>query len=123
VKFEDFLATFRRADLAGMLDMLALLREQAGRRTLDLDAQIATLEAEKRERVGWMAEATETLEQRIKEACLAQECSVKGAQSGLQVVFARGRVTWETDKLEGYAAEHPELLKYRKTGTPSAKIL
>ena len=42
----------------------------------------------------------------------------------LQAVFVSGRRTWETDKLEKLADEHPEygLQVYRKQGDPSVSI-
>lgn len=113
----------RQADLADQLDLLADLREQMRRRTLDLDAQIARLEAEKRERLGWMTEAWNALIAVIKTQCLAQQRSAKGQKSGWQIIYVSGRTTWNTAQLDGYAVDHPEIQGFRRTGAPSAKII
>jgi len=46
--------------------------------------------------------------------------TVKGLS--LQAVWAKGRVKWNDDKLNGYAAAHPEILAFRDTGDPSVSI-
>ena len=46
--------------------------------------------------------------------------SVKNA--GYHAVYAAGRTTWETQKLDGYAAAHPEILEFRKDSGPYVTI-
>lgn len=46
--------------------------------------------------------------------------SVRGA--GLQAVYSKPRVTWDTAGLDGYAVAHPEILAFRREGAPSVTI-
>jgi len=39
-----------------------------------------------------------------------------------QVVFVKGRITWDNQKLEGFAAVHPEIKAFQKIGAPSAMV-
>lgn len=51
---------------------------------------------------------------------LGKQESVKGEK--LQAVFSKGKTTWITKALEGYALAHPEINKLKKTGKPSVSI-
>jgi hypothetical protein len=66
------------------------------------------------------AEITGELEAEIKDAILELQSSVKGLK--LHAVWAKGRTTWNSDGLEGYALAHPELLNFQKIGQPSVSI-
>jgi hypothetical protein len=39
-----------------------------------------------------------------------------------QAVYVKGRVTWDTSKMDGYAVGHPEVLFMRKEGEPSITL-
>lgn len=54
------------------------------------------------------------------EEVLRVEESVKGGK--LQAVFSKGRTTWDTKKLEGYALAHPELNELKRVGKPSVSV-
>lgn len=66
------------------------------------------------------AELTGTLEGEIRDAVGELEHSVKG--NLLHAVWSKGRVTWISDALEGYAMAHPEILNFQKIGSPSVSI-
>lgn len=68
---------------------------------------------------GAQANIAELTEQ-IKADVLASAKSVKTEH--LQAVFAKGRVSWDTRGVEGFALAHPELMAYRKEGEPSVGI-
>lgn len=110
------------------LDTLGELREQ----TVKVDAQIqqlideslppATLKkihALKAERDS-MVEAVNKLESDIKGAVLIRGESLKGAT--LQAIWAKGRETWDSKGLAGYALTHPEINALKKVGEPSVSI-
>ncbi len=40
----------------------------------------------------------------------------------LHAVFSQGRVTWDTKGLDRFALSHPEVVKFRKQGTPSVAL-
>jgi hypothetical protein len=56
----------------------------------------------------------------VKESVIAGGESVKG--EFLHAVYVKGRTTWETKLLDGFAAAHPEILQFRKVGEPSVTI-
>jgi hypothetical protein len=39
-----------------------------------------------------------------------------------QAVYAKGRTSWDSKALEGYAAAHPEILVFRTEGKPSVSL-
>lgn len=63
---------------------------------------------------------TKALRAEIIAEVRALKKSVKGRW--LQAVYSKNRVTWETDKLDGYLTDHPELEKFRKVGKDSVSI-
>ena len=57
----------------------------------------------------------------VKALVLAAGTTVKGQR--LQAVWQKGRVTWDTKGLDGYALAHPEVsLMFRKEGEPTVSI-
>ncbi len=60
------------------------------------------------------------LEFTIKDAVMDERQTAKGKI--LMAVYALGRITWDTQALNGYAAAHPELKDFRKVGKPSVSI-
>jgi len=56
----------------------------------------------------------------IREAVVTLGESVKGAH--LFAIFNKGRVTWDTKRLNGFMVAHPELAELRKVGEPSVTI-
>lgn|SRR5574343_200119 len=62
---------------------------------------------------------TEITEQ-IKSFVIEQGKTIKSQK--LMAVYAKGRVSWDTKGVEGFALAHPELLAYRKEGEPSVSI-
>jgi hypothetical protein len=40
----------------------------------------------------------------------------------MMAMYCKGRVSWDTKSLDGYAAAHPEILGFKKTGKPSVSI-
>lgn len=60
------------------------------------------------------------LEAEIKQDVLAQGATVKGAF--LMAVYNKGRVSWDTSGLIGYAVAHPEMEVFKKVGDPSITL-
>lgn len=116
-----YLARFSRGTVRERLDALADLRDLREREVLDLRAKIATLEAEIEARTKTVSGVIDALEETIKKECVQRRRTVKGSR--LQVVYTKGRVTWNNDGLDGYAVNHQEVLRFRKEGEASAKIV
>ena len=60
------------------------------------------------------------LEEGIRNLAKQAKRSIKG--KFFQVVYVRGRVSWNTEALDKYANEHPEVAYFRKEGEPSVQI-
>lgn len=88
--------------------------------TAEIKARVAEIEAEFAGKTEGVNTNIATLEAEIKQAVLEHGASVKG--SFFHAVFAKGRVSWDTKSLDGYAAAHPELLSFRKEGEPSVSL-
>ena len=113
----DQLAEFQSQRGVAMLEKQALLDEIY---TAEIKARMAEIEAEFATKTEGVAANIAALEAEIKRAVVAHGASVKG--SVFHAVFAKGRVSWDTKSLDGYATAHPELLAFRKEGEPSVSI-
>lgn len=60
------------------------------------------------------------LEAQVKSLVLESGETAKGGS--LQAVYAKGRVSWDTKALDGYAKANPAISEYRKQGDPSVSI-
>ena len=87
--------------------------------TPEIKAQLAAIDAEFNPIAEAITETVATIEADIKAAVLAIGESVKGDYTA---VYAKGRVSWDTKALDGYAAAHPEIEKFRTVGQPSVSI-
>ena len=56
----------------------------------------------------------------IKDDVIQLGGTVKGDH--LMATWNKGRVSWDTKSLDGYAIAHPELTQFRKEGEPSVSI-
>lgn len=71
-----------------------------------------------------MLEAVEArlsaLSEQIKALVVERGETVRG--ENVMAVYTKARVMWDTDRLDGYAAAHPEIMAFRKPGRPSVSI-
>lgn len=88
---------------------LAPFAEDLERVKADVTEQIA----------GDVAQASE-LQEQIKAEILSRGMSVKGQY--LHAVYAKGRVSWDSKMLEGFALAHPVILQAKSEGKPSVTI-
>ena len=88
--------------------------------TEEIKEKIRDIEAELAPDIERFDEIIKALEGEVKEATIAHGESVKGEH--MKSVFVKGRVTWDSKGLEGYAVGNPDVLKFRKIGNPSARI-
>jgi len=113
----DQLAEFQSAHDVAMLEKQSLLDEIY---TAEIKSRMAEIEAEFTGKTEAVNENIAALEAEIKQAIITHGASVKG--SVFHAFFAKGRVSWDTKSLDGYATAHPELLTFRKEGEPSVSI-
>ncbi len=118
-------------ELAGQLDRLqaaraalaAVRKEHAERRAAILEQVrplLEALDAEFADRLRGPEEEAARLEAESREAVLAFGASFRHA--GVHAVYARPRVTWDTQGLTQYAETHPEVSQFRRVGKPSVTL-
>lgn len=112
------------AEYYAQVDALQLKKQTIidGIYTPEIHNRIEAVEIEFGEKQKAAKENIEDLERRIKLETLSQPVhkTVKGAH--LMAVYVKGRVTWESDKLEGLMLAFPALAGARKEGAPSVTI-
>lgn len=110
------------ADLKAKADSIRLHYDDLRNEILtpEILAQLAEIDAECQTTIGSLNDGMTQLEAEIKAEVIQAGASVKGAN--LQAVYNKGRVTWDTKALDGYAAGHPEIMPFRKVGDPSVSI-
>jgi len=93
----------RAAVAAPLLERIAALDEQITRATADLDAQI------------------EAVQKAVRRAIVAHGATVETER--VRAIYVKPRVTWDTQRLEGYAEAHPEIRVFRREGEPGVRIM
>jgi hypothetical protein len=83
-------------------------------------AELESLDAEFSSRLRAANEEVSRLEAEVRKIVLQHGESVK--HGGIQAVYVRGRVSWDTRALNRYAETHSELQQFRKVGAPSVSI-
>ena len=79
----------------------------------DLDAEFEPAE-------NLVAEEIQRLTDTIKMQVIKHGESVKG--EFMQCSWVKGRTSWNSKGLEGYAVANPDVLRFKKVGNPSASI-
>ena len=88
--------------------------------TPEIKEKLAEIEAEFAPKVEALSAENERLAAQIREQVLELGATVSGDFH--QAIFTKGRVSWDTKALDGYAAAHPEVATFRKEGQPSVSI-
>lgn len=68
-----------------------------------------------------LGDTRSVVESQIKSQTLVNKQTFK-AGNGYQAIYAKGRTTWDSKALTGYAAAHPEIEQFKKVGEPSVRI-
>lgn len=85
----------------------------------DMAQALNDFEVEFGDRTSIAEEKIAELDKQIDEEVLAKGETVVSTSKEYMAVYRKGPVTWDKDKLEGYAAAHPEVLDFKKTGKAS----
>lgn len=118
-------------DIVTLLDQLADLQDAAQVTRLDYEAkrseilkaikpELDELDAEYQPLMNLVQEQIDSLTADAKSAVTSNGASVKGSR--LHAVYAKGRVTWDSKKLDGMMILLPQLAEARKEGEPSVAI-
>ena len=86
----------------------------------EIKAALDDIDAEQKTALDSLASGIDELTAEVKADVLQAGGSVKGLY--LHAIYAKGRVSWDTKSLDGYAVAHPELLALRKEGAPSVSL-
>lgn len=100
-----------------VLQQSALMREAM---PVEVKQKMDDINAEFSPKLEAVANTISNMEKGIKDSVLSIGEAAKG--EFLQAVFIKGRVSWDTKGLDGYAVAHPEILVFKKTGEPSVSI-
>ena len=104
------------------LDALNLRRKDAldALITSEIRSKMLSIEAEFEEPIGEQAARVTAMETDIKLRVAGEGYSTKGTH--IHAVWMKGRVTWDSKALEGYAKAEPKLLAFRTEGSPSVTL-
>lgn len=111
------------ANYMAQRDVLSLQKKELIDQVLtpEIKARLEEIEAEFAGKLEAVEANINALEEEIRQMALQHGASVRG--TFLQVVWHKGRVSWDTRSLDEYAARHPEISAFRKQGEPYVSIL
>lgn len=109
---EKLTELYAKRDLL-MLDKKSAIPADIQKVLDDIEAEFAPLHDA-------IAQEIASIESDVKASVLAIGETAKGGS--LQAVYAKGRVSWDTKALDGYAKANPAIAEYRKQGEPSVSI-
>lgn len=112
----------RLAEMQAQLTVMRLRYRDMRKSVIPQEVQEKLDEIDAEEKTALEAANTgiDILTAQIKEAVLRERSGAVGKH--LRALWMKGRVTWDTKALEGYAAGHPEIRHFRKEGEPTVSI-
>ena len=110
------------ADLQATTDLINMefdkLRD--GILTPGIKAELNAIEAERSTSLDAANEGMNKIQAEIKSDVVNHGSTVKSEH--IQAIFVNPRITWDTKRLDGYAAAHPEIVQFRKIGKPTVRL-
>ena len=100
-----------------MLDKAWLIEEVT---PAEVRQAVADIELECGFKEAAITDTIEALAGDVKAAVVDAGASVKGEH--LHAVYNKGRISWDTKGIAGYAVAHPEIEAFRKVGKPSVSL-
>lgn len=109
-------------ELCALADLLNIQKKEAINKVLppEIRAELAAIEIEFGDQIEAITQTLAVLETEIKLGVIALGETVK--EGGYQAVFTKGKTSWDSKKLEGYALAHPEIAAAKKVGDPSVSL-
>jgi len=103
-------------------DLLSLERYELHDKVItpEIKAKLDEIDIEYDDKEGAVSENIRLLTDEIKASVLEHGEKVKG--EFLQAVYVKGRSSWDTKGLMGYAKAHPEIDAFYMRGNPSVSI-
>ncbi|MFA5379724.1 MAG: hypothetical protein WC455_28455 [Dehalococcoidia bacterium] len=112
-KLDDMNVTLDAIRLDKRRKIEAAMPEEVRQAIRDIEEEYASVE-------NAASETIAALRKEIVDAVIKNGETVKGAH--LQAVYVKGRTSWDTKALDGFAAAHPEIGQFKKIGEPSVSI-
>lgn len=88
--------------------------------TPEIKEKLREIDEEFAEKIENLSQEKAQLESEIKQEVLSAGRSIKGTYHTFS--YTKGRVSWDTKSLDGYAAAHPEIERFRIVGNPSVSV-
>lgn len=112
----------RLSELQCQADVIKLRFDELRKSVLtpEIQQQLADIAAEETTALDALKDGIDILTEEIKNDVLSAGATVKGDY--MMAVYNKGRVSWDTKGLDGFAIAHPEMAAFRKTGEPSITI-
>lgn len=101
-------------EITDMLDLLAELTKQKDIIERPFRANILDLENRMKSVTSALDSDIENVKRQIEEVVLERGDTVKSSK--MMAVYYKGKVSWDTKKLEGLALAHPEIEKCKSIG-------
>lgn len=116
IKIEDY------SDTIYAIDFLVNERKEMVESLIppEVKEKMEEIIAEYKPKLEGLEHKRDALERELKAATIARGFTIKGNFHAF--TFVKGRTTWDSKSLEGYAAAHPEILAFRKIGEPSVSV-
>lgn len=112
----------RLSNLQAQMDVINLKYDEVrnGVLTPEIKAELDDIEDGRRDAVDTLQGSLAELTTEIKADVIANGSSVKADH--LHAIYNKGRTTWNSKLLAGYAVAHPEIMALRKVGNPTVSI-
>jgi len=88
--------------------------------TPEIQTQLDDIAAEERTSMDALQSGIDELTAEVKADVLNAGATVKGDY--MMAVYNKGRVSWDTKGLDGFAIAHPEMQAFRKVGEPTITL-
>lgn len=90
--------------------------------TPEIKAELNAIDVEFDEISEAITNTIDQLTTEVKVEVLSNGASTKKGSDHYGASFVKGRVSWDTKALGGYAAAHPEIERFKNIGDPSVRI-
>jgi len=112
----------RLAELDAHRDMVLVDKEALKQSIIpaEVKQQLRDIDSEYDPKLDAIAQERAQLEAEVKNDVMVSGESVKGET--YRASYVKGRISWDTKALDGYAVAHPEIEKLRTEGAPTVRI-
>ena len=108
-------------EIRDLLDILTELNEQRVALVAPLVAQMTALEEQMIQATADLDSQIEAVQKAVRRAIIAHGTTVETGR--IRAIYIKPRITWDAQRLEGYAEAHPEIRAFRREGAPGVRIV